>query len=221
MSAESTTVPPPMPKKPKVIVVERPGPETEPPPPPQNQVIHSVDGIEEYDNQLPRWWLYTLYVATAFGGLYWYTYQVGHFADLPLAAYEAEKDKAALAAAAKDPTGGAMKPEALVALSHDTATVALGKEVFTSACVACHRADGGGNVGPNLTDEFWLHGGAPDQIYKTVGNGVLEKGMPAWKPQLGIRKVQAVTAYVLTLHNTNVPGGKAPQGERDVVETKP
>lgn len=187
---------------------------------PQDRVLHSIDGIEEYDNDLPRWWLYTLYGAIVFAAVYWYAYHSGKFAKLPFAEYEAELDRAA-AAEEKNGTAAVVTSESLVASSHDPSMVEQGKAVFGSTCAPCHRDDGGGNVGPNLTDDSWLHGGAPDQIWKTIGDGVPEKGMPAWKPQLGGRRVQAVTAYVLTLRNTNAPGGKAPQGERAQTGTQP
>jgi cytochrome c oxidase cbb3-type subunit 3 len=108
-----------------------------------------------------------------------------------------------------------MTPEALRALAKDKGTVDQGKQVFVQTCAACHRQDGGGVVGPNLTDDFWLHGAAPDKIYKTIAKGVPEKGMPAWGPQLGMDRTQAVTAYVISIRGTNVAGGKAPQGERE------
>ena len=187
----------------------------------RDRVVHEVDGIEEYDNALPRWWLGTLYASMVFAAGYWFAYHSGAFANLPRAAYEAEVDARAKAEAAKVKSMGAVTPEALSALSRDKGTVDQGKQVFTQTCIACHRSDGGGTVGPNLTDEFWLHGGAPDRIFKTVAEGVPEKGMPAWKPQLGIERVQAVTAYVLTLRNTNVPGGKPPQGERETLSQNP
>jgi cytochrome c oxidase cbb3-type subunit 3 len=181
----------------------------------QNRVIHSVDGIEEYDNKLPNWWLVTLYGAIAFAAIYWFHYHVGKFGDLPPAAYQAEQDKAAAEAAARVKAQGAMTPEALATLAKDKGTVEQGKLIFEKTCSACHRQDGGGMVGPNLTDEFWLHGGAPEKIFKTVTDGVPDKGMPAWGPQLGPDRVQAVTAYVISIRGTNVAGGKAPQGERE------
>ena len=117
-------------------------------------------------------------------------------------------------------TVGEATPESLVALTKDPNAVALGKQVFPSTCAACHRGDGGGNVGPNLTDDFWLHGSAPEKIFKTIASGVPDKGMPAWQPQLGPLKTQAVTAYVLGLKGTNAPGGKAPQGERETLSSR-
>ncbi len=178
-------------------------------------VIHEVDGIQEYDNKLPNWWLFTLYATVLFAVVYWFHYHQAKWGEGPLASYNSEMEKVAAEQAAKIKAAGVMTPEALAALAKDKTTVDQGKQVFTTTCAACHRADGGGMVGPNLTDDFWLHGGAPDKIYKTINTGVPEKGMPAWGPQLGPDRVQAVTAYVLTLRGTNVPGGKAPQGERE------
>lgn len=187
---------------------------------PQDRVIHTVDGIEEYDNVLPRWWLFSFYGAIAFAAVYWFHYQTSGFGELPSATYQAEQDRAAAIAAEKIKAMGTLTPEALVTLSKDKNTVAQGKTVFAQTCAPCHRQDGGGVVGPNLTDDFWLHGGAPDKVYKTISEGVLDKGMPAWGPQLGPDRVQAVTAYVLSLRGTNVAGGKAPQGERETLTAR-
>jgi cytochrome c oxidase cbb3-type subunit 3 len=189
--------------------------------PTENKVIHEIDGIEEYDNKLPNWWLYSLYGTIVFAFGYWFIYQTSGFGELPRAAYEAEMDRAAAAETGAAKLVGPVTAEALTTLSKDRGTIARGKAVFASTCVACHRADGGGVVGPNLTDEFWLHGASPDKVYKTIKDGVADKGMPAWGPQLGPERVQAVTAYVITLRGTNVSGGKAAQGERDVLSTNP
>ena len=110
---------------------------------------------------------------------------------------------------------GDVTDEMLVTLSKDSGTIDQGKAVFDQTCVTCHAAGGVGNIGPNLTDEYWLHGGGPKKIYGTVREGFLPKQMPAWGKQLGEEKTRAVVAYVLTLKNTNAPGGKAPQGEKE------
>jgi cytochrome c oxidase cbb3-type subunit 3 len=183
--------------------------------PGENKVIHEVDGIQEYDNKLPNWWLYSLYGTILFAAGYWFHYQTSGFGDLPHAEYQLEMDKAAAIEAARIKAAGVMTPESLLALSKDKGTVEQGKAVFTATCVACHRADGGGVVGPNLTDDFWLHGASPDKVWKTISTGVPDKGMPAWGPQLGPDRTQAVTAYVISLRGTNVANGKAPQGERE------
>ncbi len=181
----------------------------------QDRVIHEVDGIQEYDNKLPNWWLYTLYGAILFAAVYWFHYHVAEFGEGPEAQYKAEMEKVAAEQAAKIKAAGAVTPEALAALVKDKTTVEQGKQVFTTTCASCHRNDGGGVVGPNLTDEFWLHGGSPEKVYKTIKDGVADKGMPAWMPVLGPDRTSAVTAYVLSIRGTNVAGGKAPQGERE------
>ncbi len=188
--------------------------------PEENKVIHEVDGIQEYDNKLPNWWLYTLYGTILFGAGYWFHYQTSGFGDLPRAEYQIEMDKAAAVEAARIKAAGVMTPEALVALSKDKGTLEQGKQVFAATCVACHRADGGGVVGPNLTDDFWIHGAAPDKILKTITVGIPDKGMPAWGPQLGPDRVRSVTAYVISLRGTNVANGKAPQGDRDTLTAR-
>jgi cytochrome c oxidase cbb3-type subunit 3 len=186
----------------------------------QDKVLHEIDGIEEYDNKLPNWWLYTLYGAIVFAVGYWFHYEVAGFGDSPRAEYQTQVDKAAAAEAERIKAKGDVTAESLAALARDKVTVGQGKDVFVQTCAVCHRQDGGGNVGPNLTDDFWLHGAAPDKIYKTITEGVAAKGMPSWGPQLGAERVQAVTAYVITLRSTNVTGGKAPQGEREIVSSR-
>jgi cytochrome c oxidase cbb3-type subunit 3 len=194
----------------------------------QDKVIHEYDGIQEYDNRLPNWWLYTLFGSIVFAGLYWATYHVLHVSELPRAEYDQEVS-AAKASADRDEeerlietagaplaTGGPselVSAEALAALSHDPAKVGEGKQLFVTYCAPCHGADGGGKIGPNLTDNAWLHGGAPEKIFRQVMNGSPTKGMIPWGPQIGADRVKAVTAYVLTIKNTNVAGGKPPQGE--------
>jgi len=160
--------------------------------------VHVYDDILEEDNQLPRWWLGILFGAIAFAAFYWYGDQEVKAWRSPREVYEDQMIAIRLAEASR---GGGMSPVALLALAHQPATVARGKEVFTSTCAPCHRADGGGNIGPNL--------------WKTVHDGVPAKGMAAWAPVLGEARVASAVAYVLTLRNTNVPNGKAPQGEQE------
>ncbi|MCL2778160.1 MAG: c-type cytochrome [Polyangiaceae bacterium] len=189
---------------------------SEPHEPGQNEVIHSVDGIEEYDNKLPNWWLFTLYGAIAFSAVYWFSYHAFDLLPHPSKVYLSDKKEATERQGGSDT--GPVTAESLTTASKDPATVDQGKQVFMQNCIPCHAANGGGGIGPNLTDDYWLHGGAPDKIYNTITHGVVEKGMQAWAQPvgpLGPAKVKAVAAYVYTLHGTNVPGGKAPQGERE------
>ena len=178
------------------------------------KVVHVYDGIEEQDNHLPNWWLYTLYGACVFALGYWIYYQAYGVGLSPLQAYQRDKAAAKRAEAAQLMALGDLTDAQLVEMSKNPAIVKQGAEIYATTCFACHLANGGGQIGPNLTDEFWMHGGLPTQILKTVRDGVPDKGMLAWKQQLGEEKVRAVTAYVLTMVGTNVPGGKAPQGEK-------
>lgn len=176
---------------------------------------HDYDGIRELDNPLPRWWLFTLYGAVVFSVAYWFYFHTLRAGLLPMAAYqdeirraqeEQEKMEAALEAQGKGVT-----EEQLTALSRDPAVVERGAAVFKQNCVACHGDRGQGVVGPNLTDAYWLHGGKARDIYTNISTGVLEKGMPAWKPALGSTRVKEAVAFVLSIRDTNV-AGKAPQG---------
>jgi cytochrome c oxidase cbb3-type subunit 3 len=169
--------------------------------------VYDGDLIEE-DNQLPLWWLYTLYGAIAFAAFYWYAEHKLEAFPSRATAHQEEMAVVRLEEAKR----GNVSADTIIALSRTPSSVDKGKEVFTSVCVSCHRADGGGNIGPNLTDAAWIHGGEGDKIYQTIRKGVPAKGMPEWGPQLGDEKVLAVAAYVMTLKDTNVPGGKAPQG---------
>ncbi len=172
----------------------------------QGAILHEYDGILEADNQLPRWWLWSLYVAIAFSIGYWFYYEEFRAGEGLTQAYYAEVARQA-EKTGKDPTDG----ELLAQL--DTPALGMGQQVYAANCVACHEAQGQGNIGPNLTDDAWLHGGAPIDIYRTIRDGVLAKGMPAWGPALGRGGVAQVTAFVLSLRNKNLPG-KAPEGER-------
>ncbi len=174
---------------------------------------HSYDGIEEYDNPMPRWWLYIFYVSVAWGVAYWLNVIPGVGSGKGrVANYEA--DIAAARAKYGEPGGPSTAPGAatILAAREDRSALESGKQTFATSCALCHRADGGGNIGPNLADDYWIHGAAPDSVWLTVNNGVLDKGMPAWGQTLKPDHVTNVVAYVLTLHGTRPPDPKAPQG---------
>jgi cytochrome c oxidase cbb3-type subunit 3 len=172
---------------------------------------HEYDGIREYDNPMPRWWLATFWVTIIFSILYLLNLPVVGIGNGRLADYEAEVAKAAALAAANDPLQG-LTDAALVAASADQEARTLGATTFTATCASCHLADGGGLIGPNLTDPYWLHGGRPLEIIKVISEGVPAKGMPAWGKILKPDQLKAVTAYVLTLRGTTPKTPKAPQG---------
>lgn len=171
----------------------------------QGEIIHEYDGIQEADNQLPRWWLWTLYGAMAFSVVYWFYYEEFEVAPGPQQAYFIER------AAELEKQGGDPTDEELLA-AVNTPQVTTGEKVFQANCAACHESKGQGKIGPNLTDNAWLHGGSPTEIWKTIRDGVPAKGMPPWGPTLGRAGVTQVAAFVLSIRDTNVPG-KAPEGK--------
>jgi cytochrome c oxidase cbb3-type subunit 3 len=171
---------------------------------------HSYDGIQEYDNPMPRWWVWGFWATVIFAVAYYF--MPAPFGEGPgnVASYEAEV--AAHKASQPEPTGPGVSDEQLLALVSDASQIAAGKVVYDANCQACHRPDGGGLIGPNLTDDAWIHGGSPSQIHTTIAQGVLAKGMPAWDRLLKPEQVNAVTAYVISLKGTNPKDAKAPEG---------
>jgi cytochrome c oxidase cbb3-type subunit III len=171
---------------------------------------HTYDGIQEYDNPMPRWWLLTFAGTIIFSVIYVFNIGPVGNGNGRIADYEA--DMAAYAKAHPAPTGGDMSSDQLLAMAKDEEAVEEGKETYTAYCASCHAPDGGGLIGPNLTDAYWIHGGTITDIYKTVTNGVLEKGMPPWGKTLKPDQLAEVVAYVSTLKGTTPASPKAPQG---------
>jgi cytochrome c oxidase cbb3-type subunit 3 len=173
---------------------------------------HEYDGIREQDNPLPGWWLATFYITIAFSAAYYLYYELGSGPSLVQElAQEQYADE--LAARAK-PVAAGPSDEDLVAASKDSALLAVGKDQFATKCASCHGDAGGGGIGPNLTDEYWIHGGSAGQVYATIQKGVLDKGMPAWGALMTADELKAVVGFVVSLKGTNPPGAKAPQGDK-------
>ncbi len=178
----------------------------------QGDILHVYDGIEEADNQLPLWWVAVFLGSIAFAITYWLGVQVYHARPSPMESYEQNiaAIRAAQAEAARNQPQ--VTPELLATLAKNPEAVAAGAAVFKQNCIACHADHGQGNIGPNLTDNFWLHGGRGVDIHHTITEGVPAKGMPTWGPVLGEGTVRNLTAFVLSLRGRNLPG-KPPQGE--------
>ena len=173
---------------------------------------HDYDGIREYDNPMPGWWVYLFWATIVFAVLYWINVPGIGSGKGRIAAYEADVARAQAKYGAAAAPAVALGEADLVAAAADPAKRALGRTVFTTNCAACHGADGGGVIGPNLTDEYWIHGPGPLDVLAVVQNGVLDKGMPAWSAVLKPEQVEAVVAYVTTLRGTTPANPKAPQG---------
>lgn len=173
---------------------------------------HVFDGIFEYDNDLPRWWVYLFVLTIIFAVGYMAWYHSGLFESHSLEAEYAQA-KGEASAAATTAAAGQGDSFDYAAASKDEAKMAAAKQTFQSTCAPCHGLMGSGVVGPNLTDDFWLHGHTTQDIEKVIAEGALEKGMPGWKDILGAEQVRYLTAYVYSLQGTNPPDPKAPQGE--------
>jgi len=191
-------------------------PEAEPGPSRERLLEHNYDGIQEYDNPLPRWWVGLFWATIVFSILYYVNIVPGLGTGRGrIANYE--KDVAAAEAKAAALAAAAPKVELSdgVVLGFMSAPEAMtgGKQTFATICATCHRPDGGGNIGPNLTDDYWIHGNEPMQLVHTITTGVPDKGMPPWEGVLTTEQIGHVAAYVLTLHGTNPPHPKPPQGD--------
>jgi len=171
------------------------------------KVVHVYDDIQEEDNRLPNWWLGILFGSIVFAFGYWFVYEVTRAAPGPLDSFRTEVAEAARRKAESGPVTN----QSLLVLAKDPRTVDAGKQVFLSTCAPCHGAQAQGIVGPNLTDRFWLHGGAPVDIHRSITNGYPEKGMRPWGPVLGAERIRTVAAFVISLKGQNVPG-RPPQG---------
>src|SRR5215831_8984044 len=145
-------------------------------------VGHAVDGIEEFDNPLPGWWVWIFWATIVFSLGYWVYYQHGPGPSV-IAEYEAEQRLAAARAPAPAAAGGGMSDDSIAALTRDAAAMAKARETFAAKCAVCHGPQAQGLIGPNLTDEYWLHGSRPSELVRTITDGVVDKGMIPWKDQ--------------------------------------
>jgi cytochrome c oxidase cbb3-type subunit III len=179
------------------------------------------DGIQEYDNPTPRWWIWLFAATVVFAVLYWFNVPGLGVGKGRIANYEAEMAKARERYASRPPAAAALSDSTLVAMAADHEELEKGRAVFAGNCVPCHRADGGGVIGPDLTDDHWIHGGKPSRILHTIETGVLDKGMPAWGTVLRPDDIPAVTAWVMHLHGSNPKDPKAPQGNLETWEGGP
>jgi len=174
---------------------------------------HDYDGIKELDNTLPPWWVYLFYGCIVFAVVYLVRFELmgGDNQEMEL---KKEMAQAKIDVAEYMKTAPDLMDEKSVTLLTDAAALSEGKAIFTTNCVACHRADAGGNIGPNLTDNHWILGGGIKNVFHTITNGGRDgKGMIAWKATLKPKEIQKVASYVLSLQGSNPKDAKAPDGE--------
>lgn len=191
----------------------------------ENTIVldHNYDGIRELDNHLPPWWKALFYGCIIWGIGYLIVYHVGGWMPLQEEEYQNEVAAAEIQIAkfkATQPAEEAVDMAALV-YTEDSNIIAAGKKVYDGQCASCHLADGGGMIGPNLVDEFWLHGGGIQDIYHTIEVGVPEKGMISWKGVLSPEQIKDVAFYIMSIGGTTPANPKAPQGEKYVPAAPP
>lgn len=172
---------------------------------------HDYDGIRELDSQIPPWFLWLFYLTITFAVIYMLDYHVFNSSPLQDAEYQLQVKQAEVERAALMNSGAFLNEESVTLLS-DAAALDAGKQIFTANCVACHAADGGGLVGPNLTDDYWIHGGGIKNVFKVIKYGVVAKGMISWQSQLNPKQMQDVSSYIISLHGTTPANPKAPEG---------
>ena len=179
---------------------------------------HNYDGIQELDHRMPPWLAYFFYGTVAFAIIYMVSFWVLETVPTSEQEYVAEVELAEKQIAEYKKTVAAGLDENTAKLVTDPKALETGKTLFAQNCQACHGGAAEGGVGPNLTDEYWLHGGTVGEVFKTIKYGVPEKGMIAWQQKLKPEEIQDVTGYILSLQGTHPAGAKEPQGDKVVMQ---
>lgn len=182
---------------------------------------HDYDGIKELDNNLPPWWKYGFYLTILVAIVYMIHYHGAKTGALQAKEYANEMKEAEIAIAEHMKNSANNVDESSVKMLTAEADLKTGKDLFISTCAACHGQLGEGGVGPNLTDDYWVHGGSVVDIFKTVKYGWPDKGMKSWKEDLSPMQMAQVTSFIKTLRGTNPPKGKEKQGDLYVEEGAP
>lgn len=174
---------------------------------------HAFDGIRELDNSLPPWWVGMFYMTIVFAIGYFSYYEVLGYGQSQAEEYVAKMEAAEEQVQTYLASQANLVDENNVVVLTEDSQLAIGKSIYDANCLACHGAFGEGGVGPNMTDQYWIHGGGIKDLFKTIKYGVPEKGMISWKSQLKPSEMNQVASYILTMQGTNPPNQKAPEGE--------
>ena len=174
---------------------------------------HDYDGIRELDNVLPPWWVALFYACIIIGFAYLGYYHVWDIGMSSSEEYAAEMEYAESQVQAFLSRQPDRVDENNVAVITDESKLGLAEALYLANCATCHGQKGEGGIGPNMTDEYWIHGGNINDIFRTIKYGVPAKGMIAWKSQLRPADMQNLASFILTLQGTNPPNGKVPEGE--------
>ena len=175
---------------------------------------HDYDGIKELDNDLPPWWKYGFYLTIVFSFVYLIHYHVTATGDLQTTEYNKSVEAAKIAKEEFAKLSANNIDEASVVMIEDKSKLAEAESIFKSTCSPCHGSLGEGNqIGPNLTDDYWLHGGSIKDVFKTIKYGYPDKGMQSWQAQYSPSEMQLLASYIKILRGTNPPNGKEKQGD--------
>jgi len=174
-------------------------------------VVSEHDGIQELDNQLPRWWVILFQASIVFAVIYLFWFHVlglgkgqeKKYADMKAQAEAAQAARQSALMASMDLTTPSQLPD----------VISEGSEIYTANCASCHHSTGRGLIGPNLTDAYWIHGASFEDQMHILKKGVLEKGMPAWDSILSLRQRHAVASYLYSIRGSQPPDPRAPEGE--------
>ena len=179
---------------------------------------HEYDGIRELNNRLPPWWLYGFYATIIFACIYLWRFHVSHTGLSSKEEYAQSIMKADLEIKEYLKAKGEAVDENTVTFLSAKDELEAGKSIFINSCAACHKPTGGGDVGPNLTDDYWIHGNDLKSVFKTIRYGI--NAMPQWQNTYSNKQIAQVASYVKSLHGTNPPNAKAPQGTEMKEEAK-
>ncbi|MEI7471699.1 MAG: cbb3-type cytochrome c oxidase N-terminal domain-containing protein [Chitinophagaceae bacterium] len=180
---------------------------------------HNYDGIKELDNALPPWWKYGFYITILVAVIYLFNFQVLGYGKNPTQEYAAEMEKARIQKDIYEAQNKDKIDETNVPMA-DATGIAKGKELFMTNCTPCHGAHAEGATGPNLTDEYWIHKGSLNDVFKTIKIGYPDKGMQSWIIKFNPKEISLLASYVKSLRGSNPANPKAPQGDMYVEEVK-
>lgn len=173
---------------------------------------HNYDGIQELDNALPPWWKYGFIITIGFAFVYLLNFHVFGNGKNPTEEYQAEMNNAQIQKEVYESKNKDRIDEEHVSMA-DATGIKSAEVNYVANCVACHGVKGEGGVGPNLTDDYWLHKGSLNDIYHTLKVGYPDKGMQSWASKFSPKEMSQLASYIKTLKGTNPPNGKVPQGD--------
>ena len=173
---------------------------------------HDYDGIKELDNALPPWWKYGFYITVVVAVFYMLRLHVWNTGPTPEQEYNREMKVAAAQIEEYRMKSNDMVDEKTVTMA-DAAGIAEGKKIYQVNCFACHGMNGEGGVGPNLTDDYWIHGGSINDVFKTIKFGVPDKGMQAWEKSYSPSQIKNISSYIKSIMGSRPANAKPPQGE--------